>query len=48
MANNGSRESIAVGKLPYEGNSHEMVFMNSIADLNRLSLCFTLKIDEER
>ena len=48
IANDGSTTSPSVGSLPYSGNEHEMVVMNSYSDLNKLSMLFSIKSDLKR
>ena len=48
MAMDGNTQSPAVGTLPYEGNTDEMIVMNSYTDLNKLTLCFCIKSDLTR
>ena len=45
---NGSSTSASAGALPYAGNNHEVIAMESVTDSNMLVLCFSLPSDVAR
>ena len=47
IAGEGATDSPAVGKMPYDGNTNEMIVQTSITDMDKLVLAFCLKTDPD-